>query len=228
MLRADEDIERGCGQRIEGGVYLESATSPFGVDLEEFLMDPPIPYDPDSKLGVTLIEDEHGVTHVVDYVGSEHYPEAADVLEEGRTHGFSRRISKSIDLSKLSKDSKLFVLHDRGLVTNWNDVNSHFSDSLGGKDFSAECLWAMPRPEEDDAANPSRTIANTRYDVIPADSADSRAAFDEEAETTTALVAVLPITNVSVIAANDGSHVSTYEEKARQLDGKVRVHIATS
>jgi len=112
-------------------VYLETASSPYGSPLESFIADPPVPNPFGSlpKLGVALIEREeplplawgggvHRVTHVVDWVGAESYPYAADVLEEGRRFGFSRKVNPGLEFHRLTVFSRLILVHARGLVTN--------------------------------------------------------------------------------------------------------------
>lgn len=122
------DIQRGCGTRIAGALYISCPLSKDGVPLEKFLMDPPV-YEVEvdgemvpiseafglSPLGVTLVE-MGGVCHVIDIVGSQHYPNVTDFLEEVRFAGLSRRISKGTDFSKLTRDSKIVVAHARGHI----------------------------------------------------------------------------------------------------------------
>ncbi len=38
-----DPVERGCGEREQGGVYAECGLSPYGTPLEYFLIDPPRP-----------------------------------------------------------------------------------------------------------------------------------------------------------------------------------------
>ncbi len=120
-------VERGCGRREEGGLYAECGLGLGGSPLEAFLVDPPIPFEPACKVGVELIRRDGppgpdgkptDVYHVVDWVGSSHYPSPADVIEEGREHGFSRRLPPSLDVSLLSAQSRLLLCHERARLVN--------------------------------------------------------------------------------------------------------------
>jgi hypothetical protein len=95
---------RGCGTRVKGGIYAECKLSPFGMPIEHFLIDPPNPIPDDlglTPVGVKLFERD-GVFHILDWVGSAHYKNVADFIEETRNFGASRRLSKSTDFSKLT------------------------------------------------------------------------------------------------------------------------------
>lgn len=77
---------RGCGaSRTKGGVYFECSLSPYGLPLENFIVDPPVPIDANefgvTQIGVKLME-RKGVWHVMDWVGSTHYPNVGDYLED--------------------------------------------------------------------------------------------------------------------------------------------------
>jgi len=77
---------RGCGTRKKSGIYWEVklGTGPRARPLEEFLLDPPQPVPPHLRIsprGVQPIE-VGGVTHVIDWIGSENYPNVCDFLEE--------------------------------------------------------------------------------------------------------------------------------------------------
>lgn len=115
-------LVRGCGTRRKGGVYWEVrlGTGPKARPLEDFIVDPPQPVPPQLSItprGVQPIE-VGGVTHVVDYVGSEYYPNVADWLEEVRRYGVSRRIAESFDFGKLTPESRILLIHSRAWVGN--------------------------------------------------------------------------------------------------------------
>jgi hypothetical protein len=115
-------MERGCGFRVAGAIYIEVPTSPYGLPIEHFIIDPPVPIDPVGHRvtahGVFIKErpDGSGVHDVWDWVGSSHYPNVADVIEEARRLGVSRR-AEGIDYALLSADSRLFLLHERAILT---------------------------------------------------------------------------------------------------------------
>jgi hypothetical protein len=142
-------VERGCGRRTAGGVYLEVGLSAVGLPLEAFLVDPPIPLRDDVRdalgitpVGVKLQTDRRGVTHVWDWVGSQHYQNVCDFLEEVRRFGLSRRLPKTLDFSVLSDQSQIKLVHARAHIENhdafyeasgWQRVAGEFPCPCKGK-----------------------------------------------------------------------------------------------
>ncbi|MBW4554196.1 MAG: hypothetical protein KME35_24300 [Aphanocapsa sp. GSE-SYN-MK-11-07L] len=118
-------VTRGCGTRKQGGIYFETGLSPYGQTLEYFIADPPILVDNWnlSAVGVQLIE-RQGVTHIVDWVGSKHYPNVADYLEEVRRFGLSRRLAKTLDFSRLTKQTRILLVHARAWVENFTEYRA--------------------------------------------------------------------------------------------------------
>lgn len=128
------DVERGCGSRVAGGLYLTCPLVPFGLPVEHFLIDEPIhQVDVENKM-VPIAEafrlSARGVTiteipalgpghHVIDWVGAEHYPNVADFVEEVRHFGVSRRISSRADFSKLTRDSRIVLAHPKAWIDDW-------------------------------------------------------------------------------------------------------------
>lgn len=117
---------RGCGgSREKGGIYLECGSAGgFGIPMFSFIKDPVAAFDPDSvglsPVGVKLAEID-GVTHVFDWIGAKHYPNAADFLEEAVRLGLSRRISKKEDFSKITAESRLILVHPKAFVEGFPD-----------------------------------------------------------------------------------------------------------
>lgn len=116
-----KSVIRGCGTRHRGAVYAEVPLSSRGVPLDTFLICPPTVIDPDelriSARGVTLIERD-GTTHVIDWIGREHYPNVADFIAEARRHGISRRLPRNLDFGKLTSRSRLLMVHPRAHMNN--------------------------------------------------------------------------------------------------------------
>jgi hypothetical protein len=117
-------VARGCGaSRVAGGIYLECPLSPYGMPLEEFLVDPPIPVDTQelgvTPIGVKLVE-RKGVWHVMDWVGSTHYLNTSDFVEEVRRFGLSRRAATSLDFKKLTSQSRILLLHSHAYIFNYD------------------------------------------------------------------------------------------------------------
>lgn len=158
---------RGCGVRVPGGVYLETKLSENGNPITpqgyatpfwDTLACPPIPIDPVamgvSPIGCTFIERD-GVTHVIDWIGSEHYPNVADYIEEARVMGISRRISRSAEFHRLTAKSKLLLVHARAQVDH--------ADLY--KDFPLTC----PRSNDGDHRTPEKPMCAGVYwhDIDP-------------------------------------------------------------
>lgn len=120
-------IVRGCGTRVKGGVYAEIPLAENGVPLDTFLVCPPQPLNAGSlrlsPRGVSLIE-RAGVWHVVDWIGSAHYPNVADVIAEARRHGISRRLPRTLDFAKLGRGSRLLLAHSRAHLHNADGLRS--------------------------------------------------------------------------------------------------------
>jgi hypothetical protein len=94
-----------------------------------------------------LLMDPFGVWHLVDRVGLTHYPYPADILEEGRVYGFSRRVQKNLGVylkegkrvkpgtkggafvsgfSLLTAKSRLLLVHDRAYLVNWSQYQEEW------------------------------------------------------------------------------------------------------
>jgi hypothetical protein len=130
-----DPVPRGCGEREPGGVYAESGLSPYGRPLEEFLFDPPLSI-PD---GLDLInkpqlwqrilatgepaldEEQQPIYDVLIWVGEEFYPYCSDYLEEVKRYGASRRLNPNLDLSLLSRSSRMILAHPHVLNTRWQE-----------------------------------------------------------------------------------------------------------
>lgn len=251
IARATPGIVRGCGRRVEGGVYLECGTAPGGAPLEHFFCDPPIPYEPDHKIGVDIQLGPDGLYHVVDYVGSEHYPWTADFIEEGRCYGFSRRVPRNLDFSKLQHGSRMLFVHARGYLANAKELHPHFIDP----ELKWRCgLWEK-YGRDDHLNDPAIACSRDWYALAPATSATqggiaqavdpqrvgARSSNDVQfrREVTeaisyrvypvapdapdpvckSAIVASVPITNISVVKARDGSHKETLERIRGKANG---------
>src|SRR5262245_7347903 len=122
-------MKRQCGYRKKGGVYLTVPTSEDGAPVEMFLLDPSQPVELDAlgiaPCGVRLIE-KKGVWHVFDVVGQDNYPNVCDVIEEARWLGVSRRC-ELLDYSRLTKESRLVLIHQRAYIKNYAEYPKRFT-----------------------------------------------------------------------------------------------------
>jgi hypothetical protein len=121
-MRAAAAVERGCGRRKQGAIYFECGLGPVGRPVDDFLIDPPErlgEFDV-TPVGVQLIE-RAGTYHVIDWVGSESYPNVADFVEEVRRFGLSRRAAKVLPFQLISPASRIILVHERAWIDNWSE-----------------------------------------------------------------------------------------------------------
>ncbi len=228
------NVVRGCGRtRTPGGVYLEVGLSPDGLPLEHFLIDPPLPYTPDVKRGVSFVQDPTTLLwHIIDHVGAEHYPYASDILEEGRLHGFSRRINNNLiepHFGKLTPQSRLILLHPRAIVRNTTQIQPHLPEHR----LKHRCAHSARSRDEAHLHDPNISCTRYWYALTPADRVNRHQNGEDVAERAltidtaypveplpletpppnyaSGIIAQLPITNISVITDPNGSHSSTLD-----------------
>ena len=232
---------RGCGdKRVPGGVYLESAFGPNGLPFETFLIDPPLVLTRDQlasipRLGIQLAPDRGGVMNVLDWIGEANYPYAPDFIEEGRRRGFSRKINPNVDLSALSRGSRMFFMHAKGALSNWREYHAAQRDAdldelcalhaitksrkHYGPSVDEHCirhLWAALAPSSGSLNAPGgehtklwRRFVDFEYRVFPTDPVLS-------APFVPAVIAAFPITNITVIAKDGDAHRDTLQDIQRR------------
>ncbi len=232
-------VERGCGKRKQGGVYIECGLSPVGEPLEHFIMDPPVRLPagmPISPIGVSVVQ-RAGAFHVVDWVGAEFYPNVADFLEEVRRFGLSRRVPKNFDFATLSGVTRIILVHPRAWVENVADYRLRALSE--GLRIGAP-VWTCPKNDAGHLAlaeDPGRMCAGAWWqDVTDWESREERVPFGAdgpyprgvvrampsfryfaharpegfEPQHAPAFFASFPISRVVVVKADDGSHEETF------------------
>jgi hypothetical protein len=143
-------VERGCGVREPGGIYIETRRVVGGKPIENFLLDPPVPVPAMLDLpnrGVAIYGREGGdgeeVFDVYDRVGEASYPNVADFVEEVRKHGLSRRVPSNMDFSTLSDRSTIRLAHPRALITNvaglYKELAREVRDYLNHPQWTCRC-----------------------------------------------------------------------------------------
>ena len=181
-----QQTERGCGFRISGGIYLVLDTCKEQDDtcrpIMDYIVDPPRPLGnlPVSHIGSTLI-DAKGINHVLDVVGSSHYPNVADFIQEAGRHGISRRISRTTRFDKITQGSRLILAHSRAIIRNYADYHKavdrhlvcvtqrHFGNILAVEDGMCATYWWFDvtggevQGFDDDPYLVKRTIGGTHY-----------------------------------------------------------------
>lgn len=178
--------------------------------MDWFLIDPPIPYEPDVKVGLGLVE-RNGVWHVLDWIGEDSYPYASDYLEEVRRYGVSSRCPHGLDLSKLTRKSRILVIHPKAIPTNWDEVRAvgfeeagqpcplckHDGDCESHKGLDVFCirhLWALAPADRRLKGGTIRRFPRKNplftYDV---------GRYLAEPQWQPGLIATFPITNIVII-----------------------------
>ncbi len=213
MNGAVPGIPRGCGKRQQGAVYAETGLAVGGIPIEFYFIDPPKPYEMEHKIGVELVE-LGGVTHVIDWIGEEHYLYVADFIEEVRKFGLSRRLPGSLDFSRLDPRSMIICVHARTIITNRFDwTQEEVPESLCGLLCRTGTDYHIEQPNEMCSrhwytAPPfiegghSRECPSFTYSVWPPTE-------EVEPEYRPGIFAMFPLTRICVIESEDGSHLDT-------------------
>lgn len=108
---------RGCGTRNSGKLYVCSGVGPSGMEIENFVVDPIVPWPVDWHRGMELMgRSDSDIKDLVIFVGGEYYPSLWDFVEEAGRYGTSRKLTPSIDISKLTPgQSKMLFVHAKAL-----------------------------------------------------------------------------------------------------------------
>lgn len=130
-------------------------------------MDPPIPFDQRlwgvPSIGVRTFPDAAGVTHVVDVVGQDAYPEVLDFITEAVRMGVSRKIPGDFAFDELTPGSTIRLVHARAHVRNHaqHQPLADFKCPNGHK-AGDDCLHLMFHTTPRDP-NGTRTVPSGRY-----------------------------------------------------------------
>ena len=131
---------RGCGERKDKGLYLECATSPFGLPIEHFIFDPPIPINQEPFRAPILWKDKKtGIYHVLIWIGKKFYESPWDFIREAEAKGVSRRIPKNFPIHKLSPGSSMLLIHSDAILENWKELV---------KELRRQGISSIPCPKE--------------------------------------------------------------------------------
>jgi hypothetical protein len=115
-MLVNSTIERGCGTRKKGGLYACVSVSDGGdTPIEQFIVDPVLPWTHGPfQGGIVSFNASLDVYDLVMWVGAEYYPYVPDFIEEGRVHGFSKRVPTTMDgLNQLNERSRLILVHPK-------------------------------------------------------------------------------------------------------------------
>lgn len=246
--------ERGCGDREEGGVYLEVGFSKHGMPFDWFLYCPPQPIPPGMDIinkpiclerrkadGTLFISELTGesIFDVFIWIGESHYPTVPDYIEEGKRLGLSRRVSESIPLDQLTKESRMVLAHPKARVIPWrmlllpdvcgkhaerHDVywfSKHAPDHIEIRDeWNGPCLWKLwdllPIPADQDGfpngdgtRSYMRTIGSTTYSFTPTGEGVLGDSYQP------GFFGAFPISGVALIKRDDGTVNAKAEDRLK-------------
>ena len=227
MLLPTATTERGCGKRIPAGIYAETRLSSGGQPIENYIVDPPKPIDI-QKWGLTargakLIE-VGGVWHIFDIVGREHYPHVADIVEEIRCKGASRRLAGNLDFSRLTPESRLVLIHARAVIENFDEypqpprVTCPRFEHLERFEETCAGLWWHDIPESDldigEMGHYFRTIpGDVTYHATPRLEGPALSEVEGIApQYRHGIFMRLPVTNLAVIAGRNSQEEQESEK----------------
>lgn len=203
---------RACGEgRTVDSIYMECGEMLGGSPIEQFVCDPTKPFNVEQfgicATGTHTFTDHQGVTHILDWVGEQYYEYPADFIEEARQMGISRKINEH-QVKRLTRASKLYLLHPKGHVNNHQEVGR---DSLvicpNGQHHPGDpCAGLHLVIPEKGAVKGHRPLVNGTYEVTP------RRNGSVQAQYTHGVFMIVPITNLTLIARHDG----TYHQKRFQ------------
>ena len=130
---------RGCGKRKQGGLYLCCGLGPGGRPIEEFVIDPPIPWENGHFQGAEIRQRADGIYDVLLWVGEEFYPFVPDFVEEARRLGISKKVSPDIDFSMMTPyQSRIILVHPRTITDDGYSVLA----------IEDGCVPHIPRPDK--------------------------------------------------------------------------------
>jgi hypothetical protein len=225
-------MTRRCGNRVEGGIYLEVPLSAYGEPIESFICDTAIIVTDDLEIperGVVLRTGANGQQMLLDYIGENNYPNVLDFIEEVRVQGLSRRIPANFDFSQLNGEVMYCAVHKRGYVHNepwyrqFAQANPLRDETRG---ISFETPWPCPRHkhtidgthEQPCSAvwwhdvKPGHGVSTDKTRVVMVDqpSGPPYVAMERPKEIVPiydqAIVLILPVQKLAVIRGRDGEH----------------------
>lgn len=203
---------RGCGDRKTDSIYFETRLGKNGLPIEDFIIDPPIDClknDIHYSRACSIFERD-GINHLVDWVGEIFYESPWDFIEECRSKGMSRRVSKKFDFSKLTAGkSQIFFAHKKAIdLTTKTKINLVFKNRFPIHDLE---LSGEARANKQYG---TRTVGDLKYKIEgynpnkPVKNKDFRAG----------LFLRLPITNIVYVRPTDDKMIKKIVEKGLDIE----------
>ena len=202
---------RGCGKRKPGGVYICTKLSPYGVSLEELIVDPPEAYD-GGKFRVPIIFEKNEKNHLLFWVGKEFYPFPSDFIEEVRRFGASKRVPVDFPVQKLSVGSLMFFVHSLAIIKNHDVLPPPPLCPKRMKSHLSKETYCLGHSYQVAPANYEgrRKVGDTVYDVKPAQT-------ELSLEFEPGIFLRLPVTDIDHVVYKDGKPDPRVQEKASEV-----------
>ena len=188
--------------------------------------------DPETQEPVLDSETGRPVYDLLIHIGAEHYEYAPDYIEESRRLGSSRRLNHNLDLSLLTRRSRMLLAHPKAIIVPWRDLTlpDRCYKRLPRHDLASYALLGLDAATDEERVGP---CIFKLWDVLPRDEAN--VVFEQEGERPVCLRKIgstiyeyrptgeevkewepgfilgLPITGIALIQYADG----TVNEKAR-------------
>lgn len=237
-------MARRCGNRIQGGVYIELPLSKYGEPIESFICDPAIIVTADLAVperGVVLRTGPGGQQMLLDYIGENNYPNVLDFIEEVRTQGLSRRIPENFDFSQLTEDVVYCAIHKKGYVHNESWYRQYARDTplVRDDDTKLDTPWPCPHAKhkrDEDRDFPCSAV--WWHDIRPGYGVKTditRRVAVEQAEGPPyiglerpagivpvyddAIIMILPVRKIAVIRGEDGEHEEAMKKASKTGKG---------
>lgn len=168
--RSITGITRGCGLRKPGGLYVCSGLSPYGSPIENFIVDPPLPYN-SGPFRAPIVFEKEGRKHIMMWVGAEYYPYCSDFIEEVRKYGASKRVPNNFPIEELERGSMLFLVHPKAMVADFEYLPMvEYCPKADPSHWAANeeyCLGHSYQIAEPNVGINLRKLGDTEYTVYP-------------------------------------------------------------
>jgi hypothetical protein len=257
---------RGCGEREPGGVYVECGLSDHGIPFRYFLKDPPLPEpegkgkdelankpqfwlrtklrdpnDPTSAYVVTHPGTDQPIVDLLLWIGAEHYRRCPYFIAEAMRLGVSRKLNPNLDLTQLTRESNMILMHPYVMnslwaqqsppLSCWRQIEGHAlygQDELDDEDeveatppaaaaghvHTEQCLfklWELIPESEASSVRPRPSGPPLCHLEVGSTLVTYRPTGESEEGLSPGIFAVLPITGIALIKFDDG----TVNEKAK-------------
>lgn len=142
-------MSRLCGSRTEDSLYACIETSPLGLPVEAFLVDPSLPWKGPQLRAPMIIADSKGVKHVFLGIGKQYYPTVPSFVDEAGIKGVSKRLPRDFDPEGLTPgQSKLILIHPKAIPRFPYNVEYTCPKGKSEEHQCIGALWPLSKDEK--------------------------------------------------------------------------------